>query len=166
MKHFEIYKTPKEFDNLLIQSEDGMVETIAFIEVPHSFPKIGRPIKDTASVREWLSEYFGGKRPLWMPKNLRLTGVSEFTEEVISLLMDIPYGEIVTYGELAKAFSQKRHIHCVSSQAVGGAVGRNPIAILIPCHRVLGAGRKLTGYHGGLKNKEALLNLEGIHYEK
>lgn len=166
MKHFERYVTPKEFDDLLLRVEDKMVTAVTFIEEEDSLPKIEEPQEDTLSVRKWLDEYFDHKCPHYMPMNIKPTGVSEFTEEVISLLKDIPYGKTVTYGELAKIVATRREIKCMSSQAIGGAVRRNPIVIIIPCHRVLGSGHKLTGYHGGLKNKEALLKLEGIHYEK
>ena len=77
-----------------------------------------------------------------------------FQRQVWDRLLEIPYGKTVTYGELAKALG------CKSAQAVGGAVGRNPISILIPCHRVVGAGGKLTGYAGGIEKKQFLLALE------
>ncbi len=166
MKHFEIYKTPDEFNDLLIQTEDGAIRSIAFIEDPNSLPKIEEANLDAALARHWLDEYFAKKRPTWLPNSIQPAGVSVFTKQVISLLKKIPYGEATTYGKLAKIVAQNRNIPYMSSQAIGGAVGRNPIVILIPCHRVLGKKNELTGYHGGLKNKEGLLKLEGIHYEK
>lgn len=102
----------------------------------------------------WLRRYFAGLRP--DPKELPLKPMgSEFQKRVWNLLLEIPYGEVTTYGELAKA------LNCKSAQAVGGAVGRNPISILIPCHRVVGKNGSLTGYAGGIDKKEALLKLEG-----
>ena len=100
----------------------------------------------------WLSQYFEGKIPDFLPP-FSLNG-SAFQFRVWEALLKIPYGETVTYGELAK------QLGCKSAQAVGGAVGRNPISILIPCHRVMGADGKLTGYAGGVERKEALLRIE------
>ncbi len=108
--------------------------------------------------REWLDVYFSGRIPGDLPE-FSLSG-SAFQLEVWNLLLKIPYGRTVTYGELAKELARVRGLPSMSAQAVGGAVGRNPISILIPCHRVLGSGGKLTGYAGGLEKKKALLELE------
>ncbi len=105
--------------------------------------------------KDWLSLYFAGKIPDFLPP-LRPEG-TPFQKRVWKLLLEIPYDETVTYGELAK------QLDCKSAQAVGGAVGRNPISILIPCHRVVGADGSLTGYAGGVEKKEALLKLEKDH---
>ena len=105
--------------------------------------------------KQWLSQYFDGKRPDFLPP-MKPVGTS-FQQAVWQALAKIPYGETVTYGELAK------HIGCRSAQAVGGAVGRNPISVLIPCHRVVGAKGKLTGYAGGIEKKKSLLALEKQH---
>ena len=110
------------------------------------------PILEETKV--WLSQYFDGKIPDFLPA-FRLNG-SAFQLRVWEALLRIPYGETVTYGELAK------RLGCKGAQAVGSAVGRNPISILIPCHRVMGAGGKLTGYAGGVEKKEFLVNLEKI----
>ena len=103
----------------------------------------------------WLREYFLGnipkKRPPMKPQG------TDFQKRVWDSLLEIPYGETVTYGDLAKK------IGCKSAQAIGGAVGRNPISILVPCHRVVGANGALTGYAGGVETKEALLKLEKDH---
>lgn len=104
--------------------------------------------------KTWLSGYFAGKIPDFLP-SLAPKGTS-FQRKVWEWLLRIPYGETVTYGELAKTLG------CKSAQAVGGAVGRNPISILIPCHRVVGADGSLTGYAGGVEKKERLLKIEGI----
>ena len=107
----------------------------------------------------WLDVYFKGKNPDFMPP-LSPQG-TPFQKEVWDILLTIPYGETMTYGEIAKILAARRGISTMSAQAVGGAVGRNPITIFIPCHRVLGAGGMLTGYAGGVEKKEALLRLEG-----
>lgn len=84
-----------------------------------------------------------------------------FRQEVWDLLRAIPMGETTTYGHLARAMAARRGLHSMSAQAVGGAVGHNPLSILIPCHRVIGADGSLTGYDGGILRKQALLKLEG-----
>ena len=85
---------------------------------------------------------------------------SEFAKQVWNILCEIPYGETITYGEIAKKLAKMRGVERMSAQAVGGAVGHNPIAIIVPCHRVLGANGKLTGYAAGLDIKTKLLELE------
>lgn len=103
----------------------------------------------------WLECYFSGKAPAFtLP--LRCTG-TPFQMKVWELLRSIPYGETVTYGELARTMDPP-----TSPRAVGNAVGRNPISILIPCHRVMGADGALTGYAGGTGRKQALLRLEKV----
>jgi len=81
---------------------------------------------------------------------------------VWELLLDIPYGQTTTYGALAKTLAQRQGRATLSAQAVGGAVGHNPISIIIPCHRVVGATGSLTGYAGGVDKKVKLLTLEGV----
>lgn len=112
------------------------------------------PIFDEA--RRWLDIYFSGCKPDFMPP-LLLRGTS-FQQRVWEALLTIPYGHTVTYGELA------HQLGCRSAQAVGGAVGRNPISIIVPCHRIVGANGSLTGYAGGLDRKRALLQLEQKNY--
>lgn len=116
------------------------------------------------SVKKWLDLYFSGKEPDFMPP-IHLIG-SPFRLDVWKLLMQIPYGQTVTYGELAKAIAKKRGISRMSAQAIGGAVGHNEISIIVPCHRVVGADGSLTGYAGGMDKKERLLTLEGVTMEK
>jgi len=107
------------------------------------------------NLREWLREYFSGKKPTTFI-SLNPQGTA-FQKSVWEILQTIPYGETLTYGEIAEKINKK-----TAFQAVGGAVGRNPISIIIPCHRVVGFNRSLTGYAGGLEKKRALLNLEGV----
>lgn len=112
----------------------------------------------------WLDIYFGGHRPDFTPL-LNLEGTA-FRKEVWQLLLQIPYGETTTYGELAAQLAAHNGLKRMSAQAVGGAVGHNPISIIVPCHRVVGTGGSLTGYAGGLAKKLALLKLEGINTSK
>ena len=109
--------------------------------------------------KQWLDIYFSGRAPDFMPP-LRAAGTA-FQKEVWAILSAIPYGKTRTYGDIAGELAQKRGLPHMSAQAVGAAVGRNPISILIPCHRVVGQTGSLTGYAGGMDKKQALLRLEG-----
>ena len=106
----------------------------------------------------WLDIYFSGKEPNFTPP-LRMKG-TEFRQEVWQILLTIPFGKTMTYGEIAKILADRRGIKSMSAQAVGGAVGHNPISLIIPCHRVLGTNGALTGYAGGLEKKAWLLDME------
>lgn len=108
--------------------------------------------------REWLDEYFSGKEPDFTP-TLHPMG-SPFRQAVWNLLLQIPYGQTTTYGEIARQLEKLQNRPHMSAQAVGGAVGHNGISIIIPCHRVVGTKGSLTGYAGGLDKKMALLELE------
>ena len=110
------------------------------------------------TVKHWLDVYFAGSEPdLTVP--LHFTGTA-FQNEVWGILCTIPYGQTTTYGEIAKQLAARRGLPHMSARAVGGAVGHNPISILVPCHRVVGLGGHLTGYAGGLERKRCLLALE------
>lgn len=115
--------------------------------------------RDTPTLRlaeRWLDRYFAGERPTLDALPLAPIG-SAFRQAVWKVLREIPYGETITYGEIARALAARGGTGRVSAQAVGGAVGHNPIAIIIPCHRVVGAGGRLVGYAGGLWRKAWLL---------
>lgn len=111
-----------------------------------------------AQAREWLDEYFSGKEPDFTP-TLHPIG-SPFRQAVWKLLLQIPYGQTTTYGEIARQLEKLQNRPHMSAQAVGGAVGHNGISIIIPCHRIVGTKGSLTGYAGGLDKKMALLELE------
>jgi len=108
----------------------------------------------------WLDAYFAGEKPAIADLPLAPAG-SGFRKAVWDLLCEIPYGQCVTYGDIAKTMAARMNRESMSSQAVGGAVGHNPISIIIPCHRVVGANGSLTGYAGGIDKKIRLLELEG-----
>ena len=111
--------------------------------------------------KAWLDRYFAGERPA--PSVLKLAPVgSPFQQTVWAILTEIPYGELTTYGAIAKEAARRLGLDHMSAQAVGGAVGHNPISIIIPCHRVVGTNGSLTGYAGGIANKLKLLELEGV----
>ena len=107
---------------------------------------------------EWLDLYFSGKSPDFMPPVFMY--VSNFRRDVYEILMTIPFGETMTYKEVADLIAKKHRIISMSAQAVGGAIAHNPISLVIPCHRVIGTNGKLTGYAGGLDKKEWLLDME------
>lgn len=109
----------------------------------------------------WLDDYFTGKKPQLSRLSLAPRG-SEFRQQVWKILAEIPYGELTTYGCIAKEVARRLGKDRMSAQAVGGAVGHNPISIIIPCHRVVGANGNLTGYTGGLEKKVQLLQHEGV----
>ncbi|HIU64132.1 MAG TPA: methylated-DNA--[protein]-cysteine S-methyltransferase [Candidatus Avacidaminococcus intestinavium] len=116
-------------------------------------------------VKDWLQRYFAKVNPKINELPLAPVG-TRFRQEVWQILLTIPYGETMTYGAIAKIMAQKTGKQKMSAQAVGGAVGHNPISIIIPCHRVVGANGNLTGYAGGLAVKMALLKLEGVELSK
>ena len=110
--------------------------------------------------KKWLDRYFAGKKPDIAELALAPIG-GEFRQSVWKILCEIPYGEVASYGSIAKKMAAKTGRESMSGQAVGGAVGHNPISIIIPCHRVVGSNGSLTGYSGGLRIKAKLLELEG-----
>lgn len=108
--------------------------------------------------KKWLDIYFSGKEPDFKPP-IHFTG-SDFQNEVWEILYKIPYGQTTTYGDIARQLAKKKGLEHMSAQAVGGAVARNRISIIVPCHRVVGGNGNLTGYAGGIDKKIALLKLE------
>ena len=154
------YPTPEGFDDLLLRTDgealtglwfEGSRDLSGIVETHHraDLPSV---IQDTY---HWLDIYFSGRQPDFTP-TYRMEGLTSFRKAVLEAVCDIPFGQTLTYGEIAK------RLKINSAQAVGGAVGWNPICIVVPCHRVMGANGKLVGYGGGMNNKIALLRLEGL----
>ena len=169
MTYKYIYKTPNEFSNMIMNS-DGENLTGLWFEDSRDSSKhiIDCEEKDLEIFREtskWLSLYFSGKNPNFTPK-YKIKNLTPFRQEVIDIMNTIEYGKVITYNNISKIIAKKRGIKRMSSQAVGGAVGWNPICIIIPCNRVVGANGSLTGYGGGIKNKVELLKLEGNDMSK
>lgn len=108
--------------------------------------------------KKWLTIYFGGKAPDFTPP-LKLE-TTPFRKVVWEILLTIPFGQTMTYGEIAGIMAKKEGIAKMSARAVGGAVGHNPISLIIPCHRVVGTNKSLTGYAGGIERKVQLLTME------
>ena len=155
---------PSPLGDLLIAGTDTELVGIWFEDAKYFGSAITEPCRENmeapviAETAAWLSDYFAGLRP--KPERLRLRMIgSDFRCAVWKLLLQIPYGSTMTYGEIASAISRERGTR-VSAQAVGGAVGHNPISVVIPCHRVVGANGSLTGYAGGLDRKRWLLQHE------
>lgn len=114
--------------------------------------------------KKWLDLYFSGKSPDFTPLlNMKTT---EFRKAVWDIMLSIPYGQTMTYGEIADIIAKRKGIDRMSAQAVGGAVGHNSISLIIPCHRVVGIDGSLTGYAGGIAKKAKLLELEGADMSK
>lgn len=114
-----------------------------------------------AATAQWLDAYFAGEQPDVSALPLAPEG-SVFRKAVWDILLEIPYGTCVTYGAIAKRMAERMNRKTMSGQAIGGAVGHNPISVIIPCHRVIGASGSLTGYAGGIDKKIRLLELEGV----
>lgn len=112
--------------------------------------------------KKWLDIYFSGKDPGFTPQ-LRMK-TTDFRRAVWEIILTIPYGKTMTYREIAEVIAEQKGIARMSAQAVGGAAGHNSISLIIPCHRVVGADGKLTGYAGGLQIKRKLLELERVKY--
>ena len=119
-----------------------------------------KPLPVFEEAVKWLDLYFSGRDPGFLPR-IHFVG-SDFRNRVWEILCRIPYGKTVTYGYISNLIARERGLKKMSAQAVGGAVGHNPISIIVPCHRVVGSNGSLTGYGGGIMRKKALLELEGI----
>ncbi len=147
---------------MLIASDDTGITGVWFSGQKYYASNLGeKEEKETPAItqaKKWLDIYFSGEEPPFsLP--IHLVGTA-FQKEVWQILRTIPYGKTVTYGEIAKTLAERKGIPHMSAQAVGSAVGHNPISVIIPCHRVLGTNGNLTDYAGGLDKKEALLKLE------
>lgn len=126
---------------------------------------VDRRVPVFSRLGEWLEKYFAGETPPSASLPLAPEG-GAFRQAVWKLLLAIPYGEVTTYREIAKAVAELCGKPSMSAQAVGGAVGHNPISIIIPCHRVVGTNGSLTGYAGGVDKKKWLLRLEKVDMSK
>ena len=162
MKFFSKYNSPI---GELTLSSDGEKLTGLWISGQAYFPELKNSSENGdlpifSQTREWLRRFFNGENPGETPP-IAPEG-TEFRKLIWSELLKIPYGELVSYGDIAKQISIKQKGKFISPRAIGGAVGHNPISIIIPCHRVIGSDGNLTGYAGGLDKKVKLLELEGI----
>lgn len=142
--------------NLALFTSDGCLTGVYFADQAHCPPAPRHSSQDTsratAQARAWLDEYFAGEIPTWTPP-VRLNG-TPFQLAVWEVLKNIPYASTTTYGEVARALGTR------AFQAVGTAIGRNPVSIIIPCHRVVASDGTPGGYAGGVDRKQRLLNFE------
>ena len=163
MPYTSLYITPPSFDNLLLASDGDLLTGLHFIGSQKAEEHLREDDETDLPIfqetRRWLDDYFSGHQPDFTPR-YKLENVTPFRQEVSEIMFTIPYGETMTYGEIAMQIAQRHGLERMSAQAVGGAVGWNPICLIVPCHRVMGAGGQLTGYGGGINNKIALLRME------
>jgi len=117
------------------------------------------------AVKKWLDRYFAGEKPAVSELSTAPVG-NEFRQRVWAILCEIPYGKIITYKDISEKLAKDLNKQKMSAQAIGGAVGHNPVSIIIPCHRVVGANGSLTGYASGIDKKIKLLELEGVCLSK
>ncbi len=162
-----IKKYSSPLGEITIAERDGYLVGLWFKNQKHFASTLTEDCKEGSSpileqTEEWLDIYFSGKQPSFTPPLQILT--TSFAEKVINILRTIPYGHTITYKQIATIISKADNKR-PSAQAVGGSVGKNPISIIIPCHRVVGTNGSLTGYAGGLNRKRKLLELEGIKIE-
>ena len=159
-----IYESPANFSSLVMESDGGFLTGLYFLDSKNERKNqdefIEKWIPIFAETKKWLDLYFEGIKPDFTPK-YKLIAKTLFQREVLEIIKAIPFGKTITYGEIAKIIADRRGIQTMSSQAVGMAVGSNKLCLIIPCHRVVGAKGNLVGYSGGIKNKIALLELEG-----
>lgn len=163
MIYKSIYKTPKEYSDMIMYSDGEYLIGLRFEEAKDVNKQSVDAIEGNTQVfedtKKWLDEYFKGNNPEFTPK-YKINNLTEFRQMVIDEMLKIPYGETITYNDIAKSIAKKKNISKMSAQAVGGAVGWNPICLIIPCHRVIGTDGSLTGYGGGIENEKALLEHE------
>lgn len=169
MIYKRFYKTPDGFDDILMNSDGEFLTGLWFAASRDASKHIvnceERELPVFKETCEWLDIYFSGKAPDFTPK-YKINNLTQFREEVINIMNTIPFGCTLTYNDIAKIIAEKRGLKKMSAQAVGGAVGWNPICIIVPCHRVVGSNGSMTGYGGGIKNKTALLKLENNDMSK
>ena len=169
MTYTQLYKTPIKFSDIILKSDGEYLTGLWFVgsrdSNKHTANSIEKELKIFTQTAKWLDMYFSGKAPDFIPQ-YRIENLTPFRKEVIDIMLSIPYGKTVTYGEIANKIAKNHAVKKMSAQAVGGAVGWNPICLIIPCHRVIGANGSLTGYGGGIKNKISLLESEGHDMSK
>lgn len=162
-------KITSPLGEITLRSDGEALTGLWFVADKHYSDKdiagaLQRDIKIFDMAEKWLQEYFSGKEPATQV-TVSFSG-SPFQKLVWTQLQKIPYGQLVTYEAIAKAVAAEKGLKRMSAQAVGGAVGHNPLCIIVPCHRVVGKSGSLTGYAGGIWRKKQLLELEGVDMRK
>ena len=165
MYHTMYYDSP--VGRLLLAEKDGALAGLWIEGQKYFLGSIKEEMKECADseilnhAKDWLDRYFAGEKPVIAELKLAPMG-GTFRQEVWAILRQIPYGQVMTYSEIGKRVAARRGLAGMSSQAVGGAVGHNPLSIIIPCHRVVGSRGSLTGYAAGIEKKIWLLEHEGV----
>lgn len=164
-----IKKYPSPLGEMLLEADEKGLTGIWFdgqkyLNTERFSKAVEQDTEDLRDTKHWLDQYFAGENPDFIPR-LHLVGTT-FRQMVWEILLTIPYGKTMSYGEIADQIAKRTGQKSMSAQAVGGAVGHNPISIIVPCHRVLGKDGSLTGYAGGLDKKKALLIREGITWKE
>ena len=164
MIYKDTYKTPSNFSDMIMTSDGEYLTGLWFKcskdELKHKEEGTNKSLSIFYDTKKWLDIYFSGNEPSFTPE-YKIDNTTDFRKDTISKMNQIPYGKVVSYSDIAREVAKEKGIKKMSAQAVGGAVGANPICIIIPCHRVIGTDGSLTGYGGGIKNKIELLKLEG-----
>jgi len=161
MEYTAHYNSP--LGGIILTSDGAALTGLWFDNQNHFAGTLGpvreeKPLKVFDEAKRWLDVYFSGKEPGFTPP-LNMKG-TPFRRAVWEILLTIPFGRTMTYGEIARILTERNGLRRMSAQAVGGAVGHNPVSLIVPCHRVVGANGSLTGYGGGLDRKIRLLALE------
>ena len=162
------YKSP--VGDILLASKDNKLIGLWIEGQKYYLSKLKEKIQENAEeeilikTKNWLDRYFNNENPHIKELDLNPIG-SDFRKQVWKILCEIPYGKVITYNDIAKEIAEKRKIKRMSAQAVGGAVGHNPISIIIPCHIVIGSNGSLTGYAGGIDKKVYLLKHEKVNMD-
>ncbi len=160
MIYFETYNSPL---GLIYLTSDGEFLTGLWFKdskdsLKHHY-NIKKELPIFKETKKWLDLYFNGSIPNFTPR-YKINNLIPFRKQVIDIMNEIPYGKVITYNDIALKIAKIKGIKKMAAQAVGGAVGWNPICIIVPCHRVIGANNNLTGYGGSFKNKIELLKIE------
>ena len=165
--YYQKYKCP--FSNIFLTSDGEYLTGLWFegskdeLKHKNNLEEKNLPIFD--ETKKWLDIYFSGKISSFTPK-YKINNLTPFRKMVIDIMNEIPYGKVITYGDIANEIASKKNISKMSGQAVGSAATFNPICIIIPCHRVIGKNCNLTDYGGGINNKIELLKIEGNDMSK
>ena len=161
------YKSP--IGDILLASKNNKLIGLWLVGQKYYFSNIKDETKEEDSeilikTKEWLDRYFRGEKPSINEFDLNPMG-SDFRKRVWKILCEIPYGDVVTYKDIASIIAKQKHLKKMSCQAIGNAVGHNPISIIVPCHRVVGTNGSLTGYAGGIDKKMYLLEHEKVNMD-
>ena len=168
MIYISHYKSP--VGDILLASKNDKLIGLWIENQKHYLSNFKEDLKETNDdkvinkTKKWLDRYFDGKNPDINELELEPIG-SDFRKNVWKILIQIPYGTVITYNDIAKKIAKEKGIKRMSAQAIGGAVGHNPISIIIPCHRVVGSNGSLTGYAGGIHIKVYLLEHENVNMD-